>query len=104
VTTAHDRRIAQAAEAAQARVHELAEGWEHAAPRLPRNGHRADCPDRTKGHIRRCRHCIADVIGAEPHQHPLPLRGVAPTQPAEPLVRACPRCYGPTTTPEEHCR
>jgi hypothetical protein len=104
MTTAYDRRIAQAAATARTRAAELADGWDHAAPRRPLNGHRADCPDRLTGPARHCRHCRADIIGAEPTpQIPLAPNPVTPTETPEPLVRACPRCFSPTTDPEGHC-
>jgi hypothetical protein len=60
VSTAHARRIAQAAEAARDRA--------------------------------------AQLLDAHPATDPA-------TDPARPVeLRQCPRCYGPTTTPEEHCR
>jgi hypothetical protein len=62
VSTAHARRIAQAAEAARERAAQL-----------------------------------LDAHHAEPVDEP-----ATTARPAE--LRQCPRCFGPTTTPEEHCR
>jgi hypothetical protein len=92
------------------RLAALVDDWgRHAPPRRPRNGHRADCPDQHLGHIRRCRHCIADVIGREPrdvkaiHELNEPRDFISAPVNTGPELRQCPRCYSPTTEPERHC-
>ena len=47
--------------AARAAAH--TETYANAAPRRPLNGHTADCPERDKGPVRRCRHCRAETLG-----------------------------------------
>lgn len=93
------------AQSAVARAQQLADDWgRHGPPRRPRNGHTANCP-RWLEPVRwgrRCGLCWAEGNGCE--KPVIAITTTAATSvdmPAE--LRACPRCYRPTTSPEDHC-
>lgn len=117
MSTARAQRAADAARGAVERATGRAEDWgSNAAPRRPRNGHTADCPQQMEpiGRRGRCRFCWAQNHAREPSfqvqkQEDQQVRGVneppnnisASVKAAE--LGACPRCYYPTTDPERHC-
>lgn len=132
MTTMREQRAAELAATAVARALAHAEDWgTTAAPRRPLNGHSGDCPNRLDGRMRRCSLCRAELIARDarvingvvvsaesvlapassqvPKEEVPQVRAVnecpnnisAPVKPGE--LRACVRCFYPTTDPEGHC-
>lgn len=100
------RTPAELAAEATARAEAHADAWgDNAAPRRPKLGHTADCPDNGRP-MRRCGLCRAEALEAHGTR---PAAGVVqaliashPDRPRHPVPEehACPRCYRPTTSPD----
>lgn len=132
MTTARAQRAAELAAAAVARAAAHAESYDSAPPRRPMNGHSGDCPNRYDGRMRRCSLCRAELLARDarvingvvvpeasvltgngqrrlenrrdstPGNMPSPST-VDAGQRVDLELRACLRCFYPTTDPEGHC-
>lgn len=96
-------RARRALEGLAERLQGHLEDWgSNAAPRRPRLGHTADCPDNGRPLPRtgRCRFCRAEALERRP-----PAVADRAASGVEPLteLRACTRCHRPTDHPSSLC-
>jgi hypothetical protein len=102
------RTPAELAAEAVAHAEAHADAWgDNAAPRRPKLGHTADCPNNGRP-MRRCGLCRAEQLGAH-GTRPAAVGAVAvraylnAQRDPEPEERACTRCYAPTVHPSGLC-